>query len=547
MSATLAAPSDRHVAVPAATPAAAPSAALRLTLLYVGTAIVLFLAMGLLGLTMRAHQAGVIPLDPAQFYAILTLHGMGMVTAALLGTMGALWYVVQPALRPDAAPMRLGYGIALGGVLCVAASVLLGGFAAGWTFLYPLPFHGWWPAWATALFLLGNVLVGLSFALFCVSLLVQAIRTYGGLHCALGLPVLWTPAVAHGVEETHETETEPATHHGAHAAPAPTPPPPVLIATVTAIQGLVTVAAGMVIGFGLLGHLVDPATGLNPLWAKNITYFFGHSIANLTIYLAAGMLYAIMPRYAHREWPTTRAVVLAWLAVLLFVLPAAFHHLYMDFAQPEALDVAGEGITYAAVTGSLVVTIYGALLLVWRSDFRWTLGSLLLYAGFSGWLIGGIAAVLDVLIPFNFHLHNTLWVVGHFHTYFLLGVILFLCGFLTHLLEEATGAQSARRIRALVIGFILTGGYGLVGAWLLGGLFSLPRRYAVQPPGGAALGLIAVGFVGILMIGLLILLWEWWRVALIWHRQRRSLGPFEELLPPLDARLLRRKGFQRVS
>lgn len=544
MNATLTTSSDGYAALPAAPRAAAPSAPLRLTLLYLGTAIVLFLAMGLLGLTMRAHQAGVIPLDPPQFYAILTLHGVGMVTAALLGTMSALWHVVQPALRPDPAPMRLGYGITVAGVLCVAASVLLGGFAAGWTFLYPLPFHGWWPAWATALFLLGHLLVGLSFALFCVSLLVQAVRTYGGLYRALGLPVLWTPAPPHGAEETH-ARVATATHQAMTAASIP--PPPVLIATVTAIQGLVTVASGMVIGVGLLGHLADPATGLDPLWAKNITYFFGHSIANLTIYLAAGMLYAIMPRYARREWPTTRAVVLAWLAVLLFVLPAAFHHLYMDFAQPEALDVAGEGITYAAVTGSLVVTIYGALLLVWRSGFRWTLGSLLLYAGFSGWLIGGIAAALDVLIPFNFHLHNTLWVVGHFHTYFLLGVILFLCGFLTHLLEEATGTQSPRRVRTLVLGFILSGGYGLVGIWLLGGLLGLPRRDAVQPEVGPTLSLIAVICVGILIVGLLILLWEWGHLALLWRRQRRDPGPFEELLPPLDARLLRRKGFHRVS
>ena len=538
MSAALGTPSSIPLAQPIPETVAPAAERLRVTLLYLGTAVALFLAMGLLGLTMRAHQAALIPLDPAPFYAILTLHGVGMVTAALLGTMGALWYVVQPALRLDGATMRLGYAIALGGVLCVAASVLLGGFAGGWTFLYPLPFYGWWPTWATALFLLGNVLVGLSFALFCVAVLVQAIRTYGGLHHALALPVLWEPAAAHGTEDG-------ATDSGAHAATIP--PPSVLIATVTAIQGLITVSAGMVIGIGLLGHLADAAIGLDPLWAKNITYFFGHSIANLTIYLAAGMLYAIMPRYAHREWPTTRPVVLAWLAVLVFVLPAAFHHLYMDFAQPEALDVAGEGITYAAVTGSLVVTIYGALLLVWRSSFRWTLGSLLLYAGFSGWLIGGIAAVLDVLIPFNFHLHNTLWVVGHFHTYFLLGVILFLFGFLTHLLEEATGMESPRHVRALVAGFILTGGYGLVGIWLLGGLLGLPRRYAVQPADGPALSVAAVVAVAVLVIGLLILLREWGRLALIWRRKHRRLGPFEELLPPVDERMLRRQGFHRVS
>lgn len=504
--------------------AISPDAARRVTLLYLGTAVALFLGMGLLGLTMRSAQAGIVSLTPQQFYAVLTLHGTGMVTAALLGTMAALWYVVQPTLPLDPVSMRLGYAIAMAGVLCVTIGTLWGGFAAAWTFLYPLPFYGWWPTWSTALFLLGDMLVGSAFGLFCLVVLIAAIRTYGGLPQALALPLLRRGA-------------------GGHGTPEGIPPPPVIIATVSALQGVIIAGSGVVIGIGLLGHLADAGVGLDPLWAKNITYFFGHSIANVSIYLAVGMLYAILPRYAHRDWPTTRPVVLAWLAILIFVLPAYFHHLYMDFVQPLALDVAGEGITYAAVAGSLVVTIFGGLLLVWRSAFRWTLGSVLLYAGFSGWLIGGIAAVLDVLIPFNFHLHNTLWVVGHFHTYYLLGVMLFLFGLLTHMLEEAAGTESSARVRALVPSAILAGGFGLVGIWLLAGLMSLPRRYAVQPPGGEILARFAVGAVLILAAGLLGLLGEWWRLLAVARRRHHALRAG---LAPLDEALLRRAGFRRA-
>jgi len=312
---------------PIAAPAATPSdAARRMTLLYLATAVALFLAMGLLGLTMRAQQAGILSLTPQQFYAVLTLHGTGMVTAALLGTMAALWYVIQPALPLNPAPMRLGYGIAMAGVLCVAISTLWGGFAASWTFLYPLPFFGWWPTWSTGMFLLGDMLVGSAFGLFCLVILIEAIRTYGGLGRALALPVLRQGSGGHHTGATIKPDGQ--------GTPDRIPPPAVLIAVVSSLQGVIIAGSGVVIGIGLLGHLADAGVGLDPLWAKNITYFFGHSIANITIYLAAGMLYAIMPRYANREWPTTRPVVLAWLGVLIFVLPAYFHHLYMDFAQP---------------------------------------------------------------------------------------------------------------------------------------------------------------------------------------------------------------------
>src|SRR6185437_11789943 len=115
---------------PIAAPAATPSdAARRMTLLYLATAVALFLAMGILGLSMRAAQAGIVSLTPQQFYAVLTLHGTGMVTAALLGTMAALWYVVQPTLPLDLVSMRLGYALAMAGVLCVAIGTLWGGFA----------------------------------------------------------------------------------------------------------------------------------------------------------------------------------------------------------------------------------------------------------------------------------------------------------------------------------------------------------------------------------------------------------------------------------
>ena len=59
--------------------------------------------MGVLGLIMRLTQATVIDLSPAWFYRLLTLHGMGMITGALIAAMGALWYVLH-----ESVPLRLG-------------------------------------------------------------------------------------------------------------------------------------------------------------------------------------------------------------------------------------------------------------------------------------------------------------------------------------------------------------------------------------------------------------------------------------------------------
>jgi cytochrome c oxidase subunit 1 len=52
------------------------------------------------------------------------------------------------------------YVLILVGAVCVIVAVLIGGFAAGWTFLTPLPFYpaGQWSTWATVVFLVGLLL-----------------------------------------------------------------------------------------------------------------------------------------------------------------------------------------------------------------------------------------------------------------------------------------------------------------------------------------------------------------------------------------------------
>ena len=61
----------------------------RVGLLFAGTGIAVFAVMGLFGLTMRLTQATVLSVSPSWFYRLMTVHGAGMLTGALLAMMGA--------------------------------------------------------------------------------------------------------------------------------------------------------------------------------------------------------------------------------------------------------------------------------------------------------------------------------------------------------------------------------------------------------------------------------------------------------------------------
>ena len=453
--------------------------------LFAGTGLALFAAMGLLGLAMRLTQADVLGISAAWFYRLMTLHGAGMLSGALLAMMGGLWFVLRPSVRLGFGRMLTAYAAILAGVVAVLIAVLVGGFATGWTFLSPLPFDsaGQWSTWATATFLGGLALVGVGFFIYCIDLLSSITATFGGIGRSLGIPFL----------RGREDEA---------------PPPQVIAATAVTAQGMLASAVGTTILLALLGRTISSSTAIDALWAKNLTFFFGHSIANLIIYLAAGMIYVLLPRYAGRPWKTTKPLVVGWLATLLLVTIAYSHHLYMDFVQPEAAQVISAAASSAAALPVAVVTIYTGLMLVWGSRYRWTLASLLIYLGFAGWAIGGAGAVLDSIIPINLRFHNTLWVPAHFHTYLMMGVVLWMFAFLTHLLERAAGRVASRAVTIFAPAAMLLGGYGLVGVWYVSGALGIPRRYAVHLPGTDGYSIVASVFVVVFALGFLALLVE---------------------------------------
>jgi cytochrome c oxidase subunit 1 len=471
----------------------------RFGLLFAATGIVLIGLMGVLGVLMRLSQATVISLSPGWFYRLLTLHGTGMIAATLITGMGALWYVLHQTVSLRPGRMLATYVLFVAGALCVLVATLVGGFGAGWTFLPPLPFFpaGQWSMWAAALFLVGNVLVGAGFCVFCVDVLQQTTGTYGGLTRTLGWRYLA------GREET-------------------APPPSAIAATVVAIDGLLAFAAGSAILLGLLGRTYDHTVGIDALVAKNLVYFFGHSVANLTIYLAAGAIYVLVPRYAGRPYGTTKVFVAGWAASLVFIATAYSHHLYMDFVQPTWADIISETASYFALIPVAVITIYSMTMLVWGSRYHWTLASTLLFIGFAGWAIGGTGALIDSIIPFNFRFHNTDWVVAHFHTYLILSVVVWAFAFLAHLLERASGCTSPRAVRSWTVVAIIVGGYGLTGTWFVAGVLGIPRRYALQPPGTNGYSLVGAIFALVLFAGFLALVLQLVPLARAGWRRRHD-------------------------
>lgn len=430
-------------------------AAVRLTMLLAG---VVFLLMMIFGLIMRAAQGGLIEVDPALFYQIMTAHGAGMVGAAGLTGATMMWYFIGRHVPLIAGVFWAFLGLFLVGVALILGAIFIGGYAGAWTFLYPLPAMsgGVWDTGAPVVFLLGYVSIGVGFLLLHLELGRKLIAAYGGIGGALAWPVAF-----------------------GHGRPEDAPPPAVVAAMASTIFNTLGIVVGAAVLVASIVNLLFPAFAVDALLAKNMIYIFGHVFINASIYMAVTAVYEILPDYMGKPWKTTKVFAIAWTVVLLFVLAVYPHHLLQDVAMPGWALVMGQLVSYFSGIPLIAVTAFSLIVYLRAADMRWDLASALLVLGVAGWTAGVIPAIMDGMIVVNKVMHNTQWVPGHFHIYLLLGEVAMAFGFMAWLVRDDRREGLTGLDRAAFIVY-LAGGVGFTLMFLVSGALSVPRRWAVH-------------------------------------------------------------------
>ena len=286
------------------------------------------------------------------------------------------------------------------------------------------------------------------------------------------------------------------------ATPDTAPPPVVIISVITALSGIFSLIAGFIVLTLLLMYWANPDFYLDYLFIKNLIYYFGHIVMNMIMYMGAAIVYELLPVYTKRPWKSNKIVAISWNFAFVAVALAYFHHLMLDFAQPDFIQIIGQIGSYAAAFPATVVTITGGLIIVYKSGMKWKIAPMYLFLGLMGWGIGGFAAVLDGTAAFNAVLHNTMWVPGHFHVYLLVGSAFIFYGTMHHIVEEVGNCRDTIEDKVAMV-LWLVGGYGVCIAFSVSGVFSTPRRYAVQIPGTEGFSLVGALFGWVVIVGLL--------------------------------------------
>ncbi|MDQ5869303.1 MAG: cbb3-type cytochrome c oxidase subunit I, partial [Thermoproteota archaeon] len=158
-----------------------------LTLMFIISSVVFFLAAGTLAIIMRTVQSKVILLGTQQqtiglFYAALTAHGQIMFFGfASMLTVGLSYYLLSKFAKKPLYSMNMAiisYSLMnAASVLLIISAVMF--FGGGWYNLMPLAFHpqnGGWTTFSTVLFLMADTSVGIGLVVFCVNVIATVLK-----------------------------------------------------------------------------------------------------------------------------------------------------------------------------------------------------------------------------------------------------------------------------------------------------------------------------------------------------------------------------------
>jgi len=161
--------------------------------------------------------------------------------------------------------------------------------------------------------------------------------------------------------------------------------------------------------------------GFNVLANQILFWIFGHAVVYMLWLPAVSILYLLIPTLANRPlFSDKMARVSAWL-YLFFSGIVPIHHLYMVNLAP-ALKLLQEVMTYGVVVPSML-TFFNLWATTKGANVRWNIITAFTVTSFAGSIGAGVTGISNATISFDAIVHNTLWVVGHFHTMILFGIV----------------------------------------------------------------------------------------------------------------------------
>ncbi|MEZ5288989.1 MAG: cytochrome c oxidase subunit I [Vicinamibacterales bacterium] len=414
--------------------------------------------------------------QPDTYNKFFTLHGVMMVFFFLIPSVPAVIgnFFIPPMIgAKDLAFPRINllswYIYVVGGLFALFA-IVAGGVDTGWTFYTPYSsVSSSTNVTATAL---GVFIAGFSSILTGLNFIVTIHRMRApGLHW-FKLPLfVWAHYATSLIQ--------------------------VLGTPVVAIT-IVMIFVERAFGFGIF----DPQRGGDPVLMQHLFWFYSHPAVYIMILPAMGVISEIISTFSRKRIFGYSFVAFSSLAIAVFGFIVWAHHMFVAGISVYSAMVFSFLSFSVAIPSAVKVFNWAATL--HRGSLSFEAPMLYVYGFFGLFLIGGLTGLFLATLGTDIHLHDTYFVVAHFHYIMVGGAIMGYLGGLHFWWPKMIGRMYSEfwsRISAILVfvGFNLT----FFPQFMLG-YMGMPRRYHMYPPEFQVLNVLSSAGASVLGLGYII-------------------------------------------
>jgi cytochrome c oxidase subunit 1 len=218
----------------------------------------------------------------------------------------------------------------------------------------------------------------------------------------------------------------------------------------------IMIASSTLIMDRLIGtHFYNPAEGGDVLLWQHLFWFFGHPEVYIIFLPAVGMVSAIVPVFARRPIFGYLPLVLALIATGILAFGLWVHHMFVT-----GLPRLGESFFTASSMAIAIpagVQIFCWLATLWDGSTILRTPLLFVIAFIVTFVIGGLTGVMVASVPFDTQVHDTYFVVAHFHYVLIGGAVFPLMGAIYYWFPKITGRMMSERLGWWVAGLVFVG------------------------------------------------------------------------------------------
>jgi len=394
------------------------------------------------------HAAGYLP--PEHYDQIFSAHGTIMIL------FGAMPFMI--GLMNFAVPLQLGvrdvafptlnstsFWLTATGALLVNLSLVIGEFArTGWLVYPPLSELAYSPSvgvdyylWALLISGVGTLMTGINFVTT-----ILKIRAPGMSYLRMTI-FCWTALAANLL--------------------------------IVAAFPILTATLGMLALDRYLGfHFFTNEAGGNMMMFINLIWVWGHPEVYILVLPAFGIFSEVISTFSSKPLFNYRSMVAATLFICLVSYLVWLHHFFTMGAGADVNTFFGISTSIIAVgTGVKVYnwmfTMYGGRIR-FTTPMLWSIGFLVTFT------IGGMTGVLLAVPPADFLLHNSLFLVAHFHNVIIGGVVFAAFAGLTYWFPKAFGFRLHEGWGKAAFWLSLLGFYVVFVPLYIAGLLGMTRR-----------------------------------------------------------------------